>query len=100
MKPISADSHVVEGRDVFTGLAERFGDEAPRIMDVGDQVDAIVVPARGIYGVSVVFGVDNLMWGSDYPHTDSTWPCSTEVLDEVCSRAFRRETGRGLRGTM
>ena len=53
MKPISADSHVVEGRDVFAGLAERFGDEAPRIMDVGDQVDAIVVPARGMKGVSV-----------------------------------------------
>ena len=53
MKPISADSHVVEGRDVFTGLAERFGDKAPRIMDVGDQVDAIVVPERGMQGVSV-----------------------------------------------
>ena len=23
------------------------------------------------------------MWGSDYPHTDSTWPCSNEVLDEL-----------------
>ena len=53
MTAISADSHVVEGRDVFTGLAERFGDEAPRVMDVGDQVDAIVVPARGMRGVSV-----------------------------------------------
>ena len=53
MKPISADSHVVEGRDVFAGLAERFGDEAPRVMDVGDQVDAIVIPARGMRGVSV-----------------------------------------------
>ena len=53
MKPISADSHVVEGREVFTGLADRFGDEAPRVMDVGDQVDAIVIPARGLHGVSV-----------------------------------------------
>lgn len=53
MQPISADSHVVEGREVFTGLADRFGDEAPRIMNVGDQVDAIVVPARGMHGVSV-----------------------------------------------
>ena len=53
MQPISADSHVVEGREVFTGLADRFGDEAPRIMDVDDQVDAIVVPARGMHGVSV-----------------------------------------------
>ena len=23
------------------------------------------------------------MWGSDYPHTDSTWPCSADVLDEM-----------------
>ena len=53
MQPISADSHVVEGRDVFTGLADRFGDDAPRIMDIGDQVDAIVIPSRGMHGVSV-----------------------------------------------
>ena len=53
MQTISADSHVVEGRDVFTGLAERFGDIAPRVMDVGDQVDAIVIPANGMRGVSV-----------------------------------------------
>ena len=26
---------------------------------------------------------DTLMWGSDYPHVDSTWPCSLEVLDEI-----------------
>jgi predicted TIM-barrel fold metal-dependent hydrolase len=30
-----------------------------------------------------LIGVDKLMWGSDYPHTDSTWPCSHEVLDEL-----------------
>ena len=53
MQPISADSHVVEGEAVFTGLAERFGDIAPRVMDVDDQVDAIVVPANGMRGVSV-----------------------------------------------
>jgi predicted TIM-barrel fold metal-dependent hydrolase len=28
-------------------------------------------------------GEDRLMWGSDYPHTDSTWPCSADVLDEM-----------------
>ena len=30
-----------------------------------------------------LIGEDRLMWGSDYPHTDSTWPCSTAVLDEM-----------------
>jgi len=26
-------------------------------------------------------GVDNLMWSSDYPHTDSTWPKSRESIE-------------------
>jgi predicted TIM-barrel fold metal-dependent hydrolase len=26
-------------------------------------------------------GVDNLMWSSDYPHTDTTWPRSRESID-------------------
>ncbi len=30
-----------------------------------------------------IIGVDNLMWGSDFPHTDSTFPCSADVLDEM-----------------
>lgn len=30
-----------------------------------------------------MIGEDTLLWGSDYPHTDSTWPCSTQVLDEM-----------------
>ena len=28
-------------------------------------------------------GVDRVMWGSDYPHRESTWPRSREVLNEV-----------------
>ena len=30
-----------------------------------------------------MIGEETLLWGSDYPHTDSTWPCSTQVLDEM-----------------
>ena len=30
-----------------------------------------------------MIGEDTLLWGSDYPHTDSTWPCSAQVLDEM-----------------
>ena len=28
-------------------------------------------------------GVDNLMWGSDYPHAESTFPMSREVVDRI-----------------
>lgn len=28
-----------------------------------------------------IIGLKNIMWGSDYPHIDSTWPHSAEVLE-------------------
>ena len=28
-------------------------------------------------------GVDNLMWGSDYPHTELTFPRSRQILEEI-----------------
>lgn len=45
MQTISADSHIVEGPPVFEGLAERFGDEAPRVVHKDGEGDHIVVPA-------------------------------------------------------
>ena len=29
-----------------------------------------------------IIGEDNLIWGSDYPHPDGTWPDSREVTQE------------------
>lgn len=52
-----------------------------------------------------LIGEDRLMWGSDYPHTDSTWPCSSDVLDEMFAgypetarRAITRDTVATLYG--
>ena len=30
-----------------------------------------------------IIGVDNIMWGSDYPHQEGTFPLSQAILDEV-----------------
>ena len=30
-----------------------------------------------------IIGVDNLMWGSDYPHVESTFPRSRQILEEI-----------------
>ena len=30
-----------------------------------------------------VIGADNMMWGNDYPHAESTWPRSMEFLDKA-----------------
>ena len=43
-RPISADSHAVEGPEVFDGLPERFGDEAPRVVHTEDKGDYISIP--------------------------------------------------------
>ena len=43
-RPISADSHAVEGPEVFEGLPERFGDDAPRVVHTEDQGDYISIP--------------------------------------------------------
>ena len=29
-----------------------------------------------------VIGVDNMLWGNDYPHSESTWPRSQQYLDK------------------
>jgi predicted TIM-barrel fold metal-dependent hydrolase len=41
------------------------------------QEDAIGIRLRD------VIGVDNMMWGSDYPHSESTFPQSREILAEI-----------------
>jgi hypothetical protein len=30
-----------------------------------------------------VIGVDSMMWGSDYPHSESTFPQSRKILAEI-----------------
>lgn len=51
MGALSADSHVVEAEDVFIGLPERFGDDAPRVVGAGTLKDSIITPAKGPRGV-------------------------------------------------
>jgi len=40
---------------------------------------AFIMDRVGVYTREFT-GVDNLMWSSDYPHTDSTWPRSRESI--------------------
>ncbi|MEE8558963.1 MAG: amidohydrolase family protein, partial [Myxococcota bacterium] len=30
-----------------------------------------------------LIGLDNLLWGNDYPHHDAIWPNSMKVLDQI-----------------
>ena len=44
---------------------------------LGFQEDALGIKDRHI------IGVDNLLWGSDYPHVESTFPRSRQILEEI-----------------
>jgi predicted TIM-barrel fold metal-dependent hydrolase len=36
-------------------------------------------------------GIDQLMWGSDYPHTESTYPRSQAVLEKILAGVSEEE---------
>ena len=46
-------------------------------MFCGFQEDGLGIKMRDI------IGVDNLQWGSDYPHIESTFPRSRQIIEEV-----------------
>ena len=39
-------------------------------------------------------GIDTLMWGSDYPHTESTFPKSREILGRILADVPAAEVRR------
>ncbi len=39
-------------------------------------------------------GVNNLLWGSDYPHLEGSWPHTVERLGEVFKDIPREEVAR------
>jgi hypothetical protein len=41
-------------------------------------------------------GVDNMMWGSDYPHSESTFPQSRKILAEILAGVPVARGGVGL----
>jgi predicted TIM-barrel fold metal-dependent hydrolase len=58
---------------------------AQRIISADDHMDLHFLPSTVYnFGLEVVehIGAGNIMWASDYPHGDSTWPDSRKAIDE------------------
>jgi predicted TIM-barrel fold metal-dependent hydrolase len=45
--------------------------------------------------IAELIGADNLMWSSDYPHTDTTWPNSRQYVEETF-KGVSEETKRKI----
>ncbi len=41
-----------------------------------------------------IIGVDNLLWGSDYPHQESTFPRSRQIIEEILADCTEEEKGK------
>ena len=54
----------------------------------GFQEDALGIRLRDI------IGVDNIQWGSDYPHVESTFPRSREILEEILADCTEEEKAK------
>ena len=59
---------------------------------VGFQEDALGIRDREI------IGVDNIMWGSDYPHPESTFPRSQDILEEILRECTEQEKAKIVGG--
>ena len=47
-----------------------------------------------------IIGVDQLMWGSDYPHSESTFPRSKEILEEILVGCTEEEKAKIVGGNV
>ena len=45
-----------------------------------------------------IIGVDNLMWGSDYPHPESTFPRTRQILEEILADCTEEEKAKIVGG--
>src|SRR5438874_8410354 len=54
---------------------------------------AIQEDAMGIRDRHII-GVDNLLWGSDYPHVESTFPRSRQIIEEVLTDCSEEEKAK------
>src|SRR3954464_9093670 len=80
---VAAPAHPLHDRERHGEAIYRFKDGMlpsdffRRNVVLSFQEDAIGVRLRD------VIGVDNMMWGSDYPHSESTFPQSRKILAEI-----------------
>lgn len=56
------------------------------------QEDALGITHRDI------IGVDNILWGSDYPHEEGTWPRSRQFIKEILADCTEEEKAKIVGG--
>src|SRR5215475_9755259 len=93
-EPLMADQIVIaektsQAKDIRAAVGSRYGDILPAEGHLfGFQEDAMSIRDRN------VIGVDNLLWGSDYPHVEATFPRSHQIIEEVLKDCTEEEKAK------
>jgi hypothetical protein len=61
------------------------------------QEDAIGIRLRDVIGVDNMMWDNNMMWGSEYPHSESTFPQSRKILAEILEGVLDDEQAKPAR---
>jgi predicted TIM-barrel fold metal-dependent hydrolase len=85
-KIIDADAHIVEPRALWQAYVDpAFRDRIPQIAK-DNQCFLSREPDDVTFKTAVTLGTENvLMWASDYPHFDCTFPGVVDELREGCA---------------
>ena len=83
---------VVESAKLALGQGMLPSDYFHQNVFAGFQEDALGIRDRDI------IGVDNIMWGSDYPHAESTFPRSRQILEELLRDCTEQEKAKIVGG--
>ena len=60
---------------------------------------SIAAASSGPLGSTDWLPIDKLMWGSDYPHMEGTWPHTRQTLEDVFGSVPRDEVQQILAAT-
>src|ERR1700721_1917723 len=93
MLAFGRDSDLIRGREQCPERDRPPSDFFRRNVVLSFQEDAIGIRLRD------VIGVDNMMWGSDYPHSESTFPQSRKILAEILAGVPDDEQAKMVGGT-
>jgi predicted TIM-barrel fold metal-dependent hydrolase len=94
--------HLVRRMDhAYTKFGSNFGLQASRLpsQQVRDQISfTFQTEVEVLASLATYLGPDGLMWASDYPHADSTWPHSGKLVASLLQSAGQQYAASLLQG--
>jgi Amidohydrolase len=90
MKPAPFEYHRPASLSETFDLLDRYGEDGRVLAGGRGLVPSFQEDDMGVRDRALI-GADLLVWGSDYPHTESTFPRSRTILERILEGVPREE---------